>query len=191
MAQPGERGIGEEVFDTVLDAARADAPWAFERIYTELAPPVAGYLRMHGAADPEGLTNEVMLRVFRGLTGFEGDVAGFRSWVFTIAHHRLVDERRRRSARPQTTELLDDHRQTTGGDVEREALDDLTSDRVRELLDELTDEQRDVVLLRVVADLPVEQVAQVLGKREGAVKMLQRRALAALRDVLEQESVTS
>ena len=183
--------MGEDSFDAVLDAARANAPWAFERLYTELAPAVAGYLRMHGAADAEGLTNEVMLGVFRGLARFEGDREAFRSWVFTIAHHRLIDERRRRSRRPQTAELDDHHRELPGGDVEREAFDGIASERVRELVAQLTDDQRAVVLLRVVGDLSVEQVARVLGKREGAVKMLQRRGLAALRELVVSEGVTS
>jgi len=183
--------MSEEVFGTVLDAARSNAPWAFERLYRAVAPDVDGYLRMRGATDPDGLTNEVMLGVFQGLSRFSGGSAGFRSWVFTIAHHRLVDERRRLSTRPTTTELLDHHPEPLAGDVEHEAIAGLTAEHVGQLLETLTDDQRDVVLLRVVADLSVEQVADVLGKREGAIKMLQRRGLAALRQALEPERVTS
>lgn len=190
MAEPGDDGASGEVLEDVLAAASADAPWAFERLYTRFAPSVAGYLRLRGSTDPEGLTNEVMLGVFRGLPSFEGDVAGFRSWLFTIAHRRLVDERRRRAARPQTNEGADRHREQRGGDVEQEALAALGGDSVATLLDALTGAQRDVVLLRVVADLSVEEVARVLGKRPGAVKMLQRRGLATLRRILESEGVT-
>lgn len=179
------------MFDDILVAARANAPWAFERLYTELAPAVSGYLRMRGATDPEGLTNEVMLGVFRGLPSFEGDADGFRSWVFTIAHHRLVDERRRKASRVETSTWLDGQHESSGGDVEAEALTGLDEAWIRELLEELTDEQRDVVLLRVVGDLSVEEVARILDKRPGAVKMLQRRGLSALRRLLEAQGVTS
>lgn len=191
MSDSSEHGISDEVFVDVLTAARANAPWAFERIYSELAPAVAGYLRLRGAADPEGTTNEVMLGVFRGLPGFEGDTAGFRSWVFTIAHHRLVDERRRTSVRVKTTERVKDHHEPAGGDVELEAVAGLDEDWIRDLLEQLTDEQRDVILLRVLADLSVDEVAGILGKRPGAVKMLQRRGLATLRRLLEHQGVTS
>lgn len=191
MPEPGDEGVAGEVFEEVLVAARANAPWAFEELYTRFAPAVAGYLRMRGAADPEGLTNEAMLGVFRGLPSFEGDVAGFRSWLFTIAHRRLIDDRRRRSVRPQTDELLDERHEFLGGNVEQEAFSSLGHDRVEALLAELTEEQRDVVLLRVVADLSVDEVARVLDKRTGAIKMLQRRGLAALRRMLESEGVTS
>lgn len=190
MSEPGDDGIAGEVLDEVVVAARAGAPWAFERLYTRFAPAVAGYLRMHGAADAEGLTNEVMLGVFRGLASFEGDSAAFRSWLFTIAHRRAIDDRRRVSVRPQTDQLFEERHERPGGDVEEEAVSDLEHDRVHALLEHLTAEQRDVVLLRVLGDLSVEETAQVLGKRPGAVKMLQRRGLAALRQVLESEGVT-
>lgn len=191
MSGARRSGSGEEAFASLLDAARANAPWAFERLYGHLAPAVAGYLRLHGAVDAEDLTNEVMLGVFRGLERFRGGESDFRSWVFTIAHHRLIDERRRRAARPVTHGPLNGHREEAGGDVEQEALAALSEERIGAVLDALTDEQRDVVLLRVVADLSVEDVAKVLGKQQGAVKMLQRRGLAALRRIIAAETVTS
>jgi RNA polymerase sigma factor (sigma-70 family) len=186
-----EHSVPDDVFDDVLTAAKANAPWAFERIYEQLAPAVAGYLRMRGAPDPEETTNEVMLGVFRGLPRFEGDAAGFRSWVFTIAHHRLIDERRRTSARVETTEWVEGRHEPAGGDVELEAVTGLDDVWIRELLEQLTEEQRDVILLRVLADLSVDEVAELLGKRPGAVKMLQRRGLATLRRLLEHQGVTS
>ena len=190
MSDAGERSTPDEVFEDVLAAARANAPWAFERIFTELAPAVAGYLRLRGAPDPDGTTNEVMLGVFRGLGRFEGNAAAFRSWVFTIAHHRLVDERRRTSVRVETTEWVEGRHEHPGGDVEREAIAGLDDIWIRELLEHLTEEQRDVILLRVLADLSVDEVAEILGKRPGAIKMLQRRGLTALRRLLEHQGVT-
>jgi RNA polymerase sigma factor (sigma-70 family) len=190
VSQPDRRGAVDRAIDDVLVAARADAPWAFERLYELLAPTVAGYLRMHGAQDAEEVTNEVMLGVFRGLHGFEGDAAGFRSWVFTIAHRRLIDDRRRRSVRVETTELQPQH-ERVGGDVERDALAQLGDGRTEALLAHLTDDQREVIVLRVVGDLSVEQAAEVLNKRPGAIKMLQRRGLARLRRIIEDQGVTS
>lgn len=190
-SEPQPTGLGDEAFADVLTAARANAPWAFERLYHEVAPAVAGYLRLRGASEPEDLTNEVMLGVFRGLGDFEGDAAGFRSWVFTIAHRRMIDDRRRRAVRPAAAGRPEADTQLPGGDVEQEALAWLADGRVRRLLDELTDDQRDVLLLRVVADLSVHETARVTDKQPGAVKMLQRRGLKALRRALEREGVTS
>ncbi|HJV08999.1 MAG TPA: sigma factor, partial [Acidimicrobiales bacterium] len=114
-----------EPFERVLAAAQADAPWAYERLYRSLSPSVCGYLRIQGAADPEDLTSEVFLGAFAG------DEAQFRSWVFTIAHRRLTDERRARGCRPQLADAtLPD---AAGGDVEEEALRRLSAERVRSL----------------------------------------------------------
>src|SRR3954451_7211999 len=165
-----------DAFDDVLGAARAGAEWAWERLYTELSPRVAGYLRAHGAADPEDLVGEVFLQVVRGLDRFEGDEAALRTWVFTITHRRLVDDLRRRSRRPPGP-ALEDVPEPAGGDVRDEAESGLEESAVRAAIDALEGDQRTVLLLRILGDLTVEQVARALGKRAGAVKALQRRAL--------------
>lgn len=170
-------------------AARSGGGWAFERLYALLAPAVAGYLRTQGADDPEDLTSEVFVRVFRGIGSFEGDGQAFRSWVFTIAHHRLVDDLRRRGRRV-AARPLEPGDDIVGGDAEQEALDSLAVGRVAALLGGLTPDQRDVLALRVVADLSIEETAQILGKRPTAVKALQRRALAALRADFSRKAVS-
>ena len=88
------RETGESDFETVLAAARAHEAWALERLYTTLAPAVAGFLRLQSAAEPDDLTSEVFVGVLRNLSTFRGDEGHFRSWVFTIAYRRLTDERR-------------------------------------------------------------------------------------------------
>jgi RNA polymerase sigma-70 factor (ECF subfamily) len=186
-APTGRHGLA---FDAVLDAAKAGGTWAFERLYEDLAAPVAGYLRTQGMAEVAELTNDVFVRVFRGLSGFEGDEQRFRSWVFTIAHNRIIDERRRLSRRPAIDGRASDDLELVAGDVEQDALAALGDERVRELLDELSPDQRDVVLLRIVADLPIEAVAEALGKRPGSVKALQHRALATLRRRMERERIS-
>jgi RNA polymerase sigma factor (sigma-70 family) len=173
----------------LVAAAQAGGHWAFERVYSALAPAVTGYLRAQGSAEPEDRTSEVFLAAFRGLDGFTGDGAAFRSWLFTIAHRRLVDERRRASRRPATRPLDDNALRLAGGDVGDDAMAGLGSRRVLELLNGLAPDQRDVLVLRIVADLTVAQVAEVLGKSGGAVKALQRRGLAALRKEISLEGV--
>jgi len=170
-----------------LTAARDGSVAAFERLYRALASQVVSYLRWHRVSDPDGLTNDVFAQVHRKLRTFQGDEQGFRSWVFTIAHHRMIDDRRRAHRQPvvDADARLDDRR--PAGDVEDDAFALLGFARVRELLDVLSPDQRAVVLLRVVADLPVEEVARILGKREGAVKALQHRAMASLRRHLSRD----
>ena len=91
--------MGGDPDEVVVRAACSGAPWALERVWTELSPAVYGYLASQGCRDAEDVTSDVFVHVFRGLPGFSGSWASLRSWVFTIAHHRLIDDRRRRNVR--------------------------------------------------------------------------------------------
>lgn len=126
--------------------------------------------------------------MFRGLSGFEGSEQQFRSWVFTIAHRRLQDERRRVARRPHLAAMTGDV-VVPGGDVEQEALELLGHDWVMRVSEPLSADQRTVLLLRTVADLTAEEVAKITGKTAGAVRALQRRALEAIRKKLAREGV--
>ncbi|MGH8873795.1 MAG: RNA polymerase sigma factor [Acidimicrobiia bacterium] len=181
--------IGES-FPSVLEAAQARAPWAWSILYRDLAGPVLGYLRSGGAADPENLVGEVFLQLARNLPTFTGDESAFRAWVFTVARHRLLNERRSRSRRPTVDaegSYLERHGGT--GDVEEEAMVSLTTREVEVLLSLLTSEQREVLMMRLLGGLTVEEVARAIGRREGAVKALQRRGLANLRREIERRAV--
>jgi RNA polymerase sigma-70 factor (ECF subfamily) len=168
-------------FDQALAGALARAPWACRWLYDSYAGRVFGYLRAQGAGEPEDLTSEVFLRVFDRLQQFSGDEMQFRSWLFTIAYRILVDDARRRQRRPKTVALAPLVDSVPAGDVEREALANVGSEWADSMLQSLPPDQRAVLALRVIADLPLEQVAQILDKRVGAVKALQHRALASLR----------
>jgi RNA polymerase sigma-70 factor (ECF subfamily) len=168
-----------DAFGDVLLAARAGAEWAWRRIYDDLAPKVVGYLRGHGAGDPEDVAGEVFLQVVRGLPGFSGGEREFRAWVFTIAHRRLVDDLRRRGRRPAEAASVDAV-ERAGGDVAEDATTSMADAAVRAAIDDLPADERSVMLLRIIGDLTIEEIAQAVGKRPGAVKALQRRALLRL-----------
>jgi RNA polymerase sigma factor (sigma-70 family) len=172
-------------FDDVLAAARAGAAWAFEVLYRDLAPSVTGYLRLHGAAEPDDVASETFIGVFTGLAKFSGDEDALRAWVFTIAHRRLVDDWRRRSRRPQLADDPSDLTSHVGGDVEDDVLTRIGADTVQQLCGLLPEDQRSVLLLRILADLTIEQVAEVMGRSVASVKALQRRGLRSLRDRIE------
>lgn len=177
--------IGEN-FATVLEAARTGADWAWGVLYRDLAPSVLGYLRGRGAHDPDDRCGEVFLQVVRDLGSFEGDEAAFRAWVFTIARNRLLDDRRRRDRRPETlvpTGSLTAEQASEGTAEEAERA--VTTEEIRRLIATLSPDQADVLLLRIVGGLTIEEVARAVGKRTGAVKALQRRGLRALERQLD------
>ncbi|MFC9917145.1 RNA polymerase sigma factor [Agromyces binzhouensis] len=173
--------IGAEPFHAVLVAAQAGARWANSELWNEYAPAVAAFVRSRGSREPDDLTSEVFLAVFDRLGAFRGDEADFRAFVFTIAYRRLTDELRRRGRRGEHEEWQQGLDARRAPSAEDEALGRLGDRSARELIDSLVPDQRDVMVLRILGDLTVDQVAVVLGKRPGAVKALQRRALESLR----------
>jgi RNA polymerase sigma-70 factor (ECF subfamily) len=166
-----------------LDAARVGAGWAFEGIYTALAGHVRRFLAAQGAADPDATTQEVFVRVLGRLDRFDGDAEHLRSWVFTVARNLLIDERRAASRRPAVSADPTPDRPAPGG--EDEVVAGLDAGRVLGVLDALPDDQREVVVLRFLLDLPLAEVAAVVGRSVPAVKALQHRGLAGLRRQLE------
>lgn len=182
-------GVSGPRFDDVLAAARAGEAWAVARLYEDLKGPVVTFARLRGARDPDDVTSETFLQVFRDLARFTGDESGFRAWVFTIARRRLLDEHRRSSRRVREVRLTSGV-DAAGGDTAEDAMAALGDARVRTLLDGLSVDQREIVLLRIVADLSLRDTAAVTGRSVGAVKILQHRALAALRSSLVDPGVS-
>ncbi len=177
-----------EAFRSLLGAARVGSEWAWVSLYQDLAPRVLAYLRARGAAEPEDVAGEVFLQAVRDIGRFQGDERAFRAWILTIAHHRLLDASRRRARRPVETapdEVL--HERAPTGNVEEDAFRELDMATVRRLVGRLSPDQQSVLLLRIVGDLTIEQVARVVGKRRAAVMALQRRGLAALERQLSNE----
>jgi len=171
------------VSDEVVAAAQAGDADALGIVYAALSPKVLGYLRARGVDDPEAITNDVFVHVLRRLDRLVGGAEGLRSFVFSVAHARHVDEVRRRARRPADAPYIQELDQRSAPSAESSVL---SSERgyLTELLNLLNEDQRSVVALRVIGDLSIEQTAQVLGKSPGAVKQLQRRGLLALRAAL-------
>jgi RNA polymerase sigma factor (sigma-70 family) len=137
-----------------------------------LAPAVLGYLRGQRVADPEDVLGEVFLQVARDIGRFNGDEDDLRRWVFSIAHNRAIDAHRRRARRPVTEP----------GEVEVAVgpPEEPVDPELVEALSTLSPDQREVVVLRFVGDLSLEDVAKMTGRKVGAVKALQHRALENL-----------
>ncbi|HEU5082035.1 MAG TPA: sigma-70 family RNA polymerase sigma factor [Acidimicrobiales bacterium] len=171
---------GDAWFDDALRRARAGEPAGFDALVRHLDPKLVGFARARGADDPEGLADDVLVQMCRSISTFEGNLAQLRAWVFTIARNRLIDERRRAGRRVDALPV-------EPGSVPETPVVDPASvgveerERVERLLASLTDEQREVVVLRVIVGLSVEETARVVGRRAGAVRALQHRALRQLR----------
>lgn len=180
--------LSAAAFDSILDAARSGVQWAWTRLLEDIDPVLRGYLRQQGAHDPDDLAGETWLHVARGVEGFDGDYQAFRSWVFMIAHHRIIDERRKRRRRPENLEedATLDTSAPSSRSAEAEAMDSLEHDGMEALLDRLSPSQREVVLLRVIAGFGITEIAEIMGKKPGAIQALQHRAFRRLRKILQE-----
>jgi RNA polymerase sigma-70 factor, ECF subfamily len=169
----------------VVDAAGRGEQWALTQLFRAYQPAVLRYLRPQAAGAADDLASEVWIGVARGLPRFTGDEAAFRGWLFTIARRRLIDHRRR--AARQRTDVVASERLDVAiewgpnGDPARTVLERLGAQgAVDELVAELTPEQAEAVLLRVVGGLPVSEVARIMQREPGAVRVLCHRALRRL-----------
>jgi RNA polymerase sigma-70 factor, ECF subfamily len=169
----------------VVHAAGQGEHWALAELFRAYQPGLLRYMRSQAPEAADDIASEVWVCVARNVGSFRGDEAGFRGWLFTIARRRLIDHRRG-LARHRVQALPGDVADTLsslagGGDPAGALLDRVGAQgAVDELVAELTPEQAEAVLLRVVAGLPVGQVAEIMGRTPGSVRVLCHRALRRL-----------
>ncbi|WP_237687299.1 MULTISPECIES: RNA polymerase sigma factor [Arthrobacter] len=173
--------------EEILSAAREGQPRALRDIYEFLAPSILAYLAGKGCDDPEGLTQEVFLTLFGKLGNLTGGVSGLRTFAFSVAHARMVDDVRRRERQPVLAQFDPQADDRFSSSAEETVLGSASG--VSALLQGLTRRHQEVLLLRVVADLSIEETAKIMGISAGAVKQLQGRALKTLKDRMEHEEV--
>lgn len=173
-------------FDAILAAAKGGDANGLESLYRSFRGPVLRFFYGQHPGDAEDLTSEVFVSVAESLSRFEGDEAGFRSWLFTIAYRRLTDHRRRwarRKSVPLSPERLSRH--AAQGNSEVDAMASVATGAAMSTIAHLPAAQAEVLLLRVIADLSVDEVGRIVGRTPEAVRALQYRALRRLAGQLE------
>jgi len=175
----------------LLDAARAGDEWAMTCLFRESNPALLRYLRHHAPDVADDLLAETWLAAAKHLPRFKGGSDDFRAWLFSVARRRVADHYRKRNRRPDLVSL-DPSTDVAMQEVTDEAVIGSISaqNAIEALVRDLPTDQAEVVLLRVVADLSAEQVAQILGRSAGSVRVLQHRALRHLEAAWNKEAVT-
>ncbi len=172
--------IGER-FPLLLEQAKRGNEAAFDDLYGEFNPALLRYFKARAADEAEDLTADAWLAAARDLAHFDGDETAFRAWLFTIAHglaeaHRNATRGRSQPVDPSSLEAL-----VARPGPETLAMDSETAQAVIDrICTVLSPDQGDVILLRLVAGLSVSETAEVMGRTEGAVRVLQHRALHRL-----------
>jgi RNA polymerase sigma-70 factor, ECF subfamily len=168
-------------FHDVMRAAVSGDEGAFARLWRDNQPALLRYLRVVTGNTAEDVASEVWLEVSRGLATFRGGEAEFRGWLFTTARRRVIDLRRYAARHPiLLTEDPSELERRAPDDTATMALDHMSTNAALELIATLPPEQAEIIVLRVIADLDSTQVARIVGKRPGAVRVAAHRGLRAL-----------
>lgn len=175
--------------DGWVERARTGDVDAFAAVYRSLHPPLLRYLRVAAEGQHEDLAAQVWLEVTERLPRFRGDGEDFRGWLFTLARRRTIDAHRRRARRPVQVDTQALAAMAAPGGVDEDVLEALDTHRALASIAQLPPEQAQVVALRVIAGLDVDQVAAALGKSPGAVRVLCHRGLRRLAACWERPTV--
>lgn len=173
----------------MIRRARDGDPDALAQLWRTYQHLLLRYFKGKGMSDPEDLASTVWVEVASGLARFEGEESDFRRWLFTIAARRRIDTIRttkRRSDRVDGSPIdpRPAHAPSAGDEAEQAA----SLEQALAMVRSLPPDQAEAVLLRVVGDLSVAEVAEIMDRREGAVRVLVHRGLKRL---AERRAVTN
>ena len=157
---------------------------AFAQLYEEHFDKIYRYvaLRIGDRAEAEDITQQVFLKALRSIASFRWKGIPFSAWLFRIAHNQVIDYQRKRAK--QATVPIDESAVSSSSDPQLLVEQSLNIEQLLSAAKRLTEAQREVISLRFAGELPIAEVARIMGKSEGAVKALQHSAIVALRKVL-------
>jgi len=157
---------------------------AFTQLYEANFDKIYRYvvLRIGDKTEAEDMTQQVFLNALQSLPSFKWRGISFSAWLFRIAHNQVVDYFRKKTK--QATALLDESLVSSNSNPQLVAEHKLDIEQLVSATNRLTETQREVISLRFAGELPIAQVAKVMGKSQGAVKALQHSAIVALRKAL-------
>jgi RNA polymerase sigma-70 factor (ECF subfamily) len=174
-------------FPAVLAAAGDGEHWALTELFRAYQRPLLRYLRSQEPSMADDLAGEVWLSVARGINRFAGDESGFRGWLFTIGRYRLIEHRRkaaRRKTEPVSHDRLDGEiEHGLGRDPATLVLDQISAQQaIDALIAGLSPDQAEAVVLRVLGGFEVSEVAEIMHRTSGSVRVLCHRALRRMAD---------
>jgi RNA polymerase sigma-70 factor (ECF subfamily) len=186
MSRQNKNSLTEVRFPSsrIIDLARQGDATSIGQIFEKYHQGIFQYLYYHTGDQPsaEDLTSEVFIRMLKGLPHYQFQKDSFQGWLYSIARNIAIDHSRKVKSHPPVP--LSETMRSRIDDPENEVEGKLTSQILRSALEKLNPDQRDVIILRIVVGLTIEETARALKKSVDAVKGLQRRALVGLKQVL-------
>ncbi len=172
----------DDKLNKLIDRAKNLDRNAFGEIYELHVDGIYRYVfyRLFDKKDAEDVTEEVFIKAMNGIGGYQADKGSFTGWLYGIARNTVIDYFRLVRRETAVVEAAAARRTEKAG----EETDAFVVEMIRKALAGLTEEQREVIVLRFYAGLKVSEIAEQMGKPESAVKALQRRASLKLAKLL-------
>lgn len=178
---------GKENLEELVERVKQGDISAFGRIYDRMFDKVYGYVyrQVGKRAEAEDITSGVFLSAFEKIGGFTWQGAGFNAWVFRIAHNSVIDHYRKQGMPFYEVDVADELLEhPAGADIEDIIDTAWKEEELYAAIDDLPEEQKQVILLRLMVNFSNREIGEVISKSEGAVKALQHRAMNNLRKIL-------
>jgi len=174
----------------VVQRAQQNDPNAFAELYDEYFDKIFRYivLKIGDREEAEDMTQQVFLKAHQSISSFRWKGVPFSAWLYRIAHNLIVDYLRKSKKRPDTLPdetIITDNPSSRPEELVEKRMD---MEQVMEAARYLTEAQREVISLRFAGEMPIAQVAKIMGKSQGAIKALQHSAIMSLRKMLLAEN---
>jgi len=169
---------------SLVQRAKEHDEEAFAQLYEEYFDKIYRYvaLKIGNRVEAEDMTQQVFVNALHSISSYKWRGYPFSAWLFRIAHNQVVDHLRKKTR--QSTLPLNEELATAGDNPQQLIESKMSTEQLVTATKELTPAQREVVALRFAGELPIAQVARIMGKSEGAVKSLQHSAIVALRKIM-------
>lgn len=171
----------KEALQDAIERAKSGEESAIGLLYRSFNPALLRFLSYKVPSAFEDVASETWISIARGIRDFEGNEKDFRAWMFSIARRRMIDYLRKLSRTPKPRSLEYADQELSSPDASEQVLSNLsTSEIIGEIRTALSDEQAEVVLLRILGDFSAEDVAKIIGKSAGVIRVIQHRAMNKL-----------
>ena len=172
----------------IINQAQRGNPEYFGLLYDHYLPPIYRFifLKVSNKAEAQDLVHDVFLSAWKNIDDFDHQGFPFSSWLYQIARHKVIDHYRTRKINLAIENVSENNLQvlpSVAGELDKNA--DLF--RVREAIKKLNDDQQNVLIMRFVEDLSYQEIARAIGKSEGAVRLIQHRAIQSLKKIVRNE----
>jgi RNA polymerase sigma-70 factor (ECF subfamily) len=182
--------VNGDEFAAVLTAAQAGDDAAFLRLWRRTQPVLLRYLTVRAPDVADDVAAETWMAVLPQLVRFEGTEPAFRGWLVAIARNKLVDARRRAARRPEHPGDVPAERTPLAADTAEVAAERQATEDALRLIAQLPSDVAEMVALRVIVGLDVGEVAAIVGKKPGTVRVAVHRGLRRLAEQLSEADVT-